>query len=229
MQPMVMKYGMDPAGKKLGAKLTPEIKAKFEKVGGEFGLPAAMLETPMEPWLVNMTIGAMAAMKMGLNPEMGADKQILKSARAAGKKVGELEGAEFQLKLFDTVPEKDQVKQLGQTLDQIPEMKPMLTKMLAHWNGGDAEGLGKMLNEGAAEMPDFYKLLLTDRNATWAEWIDKRMDQPGTVVRGGRRRPPCRQWQRPGHAREEGLQGHARQELSRQERARHEAAPASTQ
>jgi uncharacterized protein YbaP (TraB family) len=30
-------------------------------------------------------------------------------------------------------------------------------------------------------MPEFYKMLLTDRNATWAEWINKRMDQPGTV------------------------------------------------
>ncbi len=181
MGPLVQKYGIDPAGKTLGAKLTPEIKAKFEKVGGEFGLPAALLQSPMEPWLLNMSIGAAAAMKLGLSPDLGADKQILKAARAAGKKVGELEGAEFQLKLFDTVPEKDQVRQLGQTLDQVPEMKPMLTQMLAHWNDGDAEGLGKMLNQGAAEMPDFYKLLLTDRNATWAEWIDTRMDKPGTV------------------------------------------------
>jgi uncharacterized protein YbaP (TraB family) len=181
MQPMVMKYGLDPSGKKLSAKLTPELKAKFEKVGGEFGLPVAMLESPMEPWLLNMSIGAAAAMKLGLNPEMGADKQILKSARAAGKKVGELEGAEFQMKLFDTVPEKDQIKQLGQTLDQVPQMKPMLTSMLGYWNKGDSEGLGKLLNQGATEMPDFYKLLLTDRNATWAEWINKRMDQPGTV------------------------------------------------
>ena len=31
MQPMVMKYGLDPSGKKLSAKLTPELKAKFER------------------------------------------------------------------------------------------------------------------------------------------------------------------------------------------------------
>jgi uncharacterized protein YbaP (TraB family) len=181
MQPMVMKYGMDPSGKKLSTKLTPEITAKFQKVSGDVGLPAAVLESPMEPWLLNMTIGAMAAMKAGLSPDSGADKKILNAARTAGKKVGELEGAEFQFKLFDTVPEKDQVKQLGQTLDQVPEMKPMLASMLSFWNKGDSEGLGKLLNQGATEMPEFYKLLLTDRNATWAEWIDKRMDQPGTV------------------------------------------------
>ncbi|HEX8442145.1 MAG TPA: TraB/GumN family protein [Allosphingosinicella sp.] len=182
LQPIMMKHGMDPAGKSLGSKLTPDVKAKLEKVGPELGLPAsAVLGSPMEPWMLNLTIGALAAMKAGLNPEFGADKQILKSARAAGKKVGELEGAEFQFSLFDKVPEALQVKQLGQTLDQMAQFKPLLTAMVGHWNKGDAEGLGKLLNQSAEQMPEFYKMVLTDRNATWAEWIDKRMDQPGTV------------------------------------------------
>jgi uncharacterized protein YbaP (TraB family) len=182
LQPMMMKLGMDQSGKTLGSKLTPEIKTKFEKVGTELGLPpAAVLGSPMEPWMLNLTIGAVAAMKAGLNPEFGADKHILKHARAAGKKVGELEGAEWQFNLFDKVPEELQVKQLGQTLDQMPQFKPMLASMIDHWNKGDSEGLGKLLNQGAEQMPEFYKMLLTDRNATWAEWINKRMDQPGTV------------------------------------------------
>jgi uncharacterized protein YbaP (TraB family) len=182
LQPMMMKHGMDPTGKLLGSKLTPEVKAKLEKVGPQLGLPAAaVLGSPMEPWMLTMTIGAMAAMKAGLNPEFGADKQILKSARAAGKKVGELEGAEWQFSLFDKVPEPLQVKQLGQTLDQMDEFKPLLAAMVDHWNKGDADGLGKLLNQSAEQMPEFYKMVLTDRNATWAEWIDKRMDQPGTV------------------------------------------------
>jgi uncharacterized protein YbaP (TraB family) len=79
------------------------------------------------------------------------------------------------------VPEALQVKQLGQTLDQMDQFKPLLAAMVGHWNKGDAEGLGALLNQSAEQMPEFYKMLLTDRNATWAEWIDKRMDQPGTV------------------------------------------------
>jgi uncharacterized protein YbaP (TraB family) len=153
-------------------------------------------------------------MKAGLNPEFGADKHILKHARAAGKKVGELEGAEWQFNLFDKVPEELQVKQLGQTLDQMPQFKPMLASMIDHWNKGDSEGLGKLLNQGAEQMPEFYKMLLTDRNATWAEWINKRMDQPGTVFLAVGRGPPGRQWQRAGHARQEGLQGGAGEAVS---------------
>jgi uncharacterized protein YbaP (TraB family) len=45
---------------------------------------------------------------------------------------------------------------------------------------GDADGLAVMLN---AELDDplLHKRLLTDRNARWAQWIDRRLQQPGTV------------------------------------------------
>jgi hypothetical protein len=183
LQPLIIKYGVDQSGRKLSSKLSPEMKGKLDKTLTEFGVPAQGIAgmEPLEPWMVNMTLAAMAAGKLGLDPNSGADKKIMASAKSAGKKLGELENAEFQLSLFDKVPEADQVRQLGYTLDQLPKMGPALTTMLTAWSEGDSEGLAKLMNEGVAEMPDMYKLVFTDRNATWAEWIDKRMDQPGTV------------------------------------------------
>ena len=35
-----------------------------------------------------------------------------------------------------------------------------------------------------ADSPELTKLLLTDRNATWADWIDQRLDKPGVVFVG---------------------------------------------
>jgi hypothetical protein len=180
LQPLIVKYGVDPSGKPLSSKLSPEVKAKLDKAMAEMGGSSAALEA-LEPWMVNMTLAGLAGAKLGLDPNAGADKQIVASARTAGKKVGELESAEFQLSLFDKVPEADQVRQLGQTLDQLPEMGRAIGAMLATWSKGDSEALGKLMNESIASMPDLYKLVFVDRNATWAEWIDKRMDQPGTV------------------------------------------------
>jgi uncharacterized protein YbaP (TraB family) len=183
LQPLVVKYGVDPAGKTLSSKLSPEVKTKLDKALAGLGVPPQGLAAmePLEPWMINMTLAALAGAKIGLKPDSGADKQILASAKAAGKKLGELEGAEFQLAMLDKVPEADQIKQLGQTLDQVDEMGPLLTKMQVAWNKGDTEGLTAIMNEGVSEMPDFYKMIFTDRNATWAEWIGKRMEQPGTV------------------------------------------------
>ncbi len=51
---------------------------------------------------------------------------------------------------------------------------------LGEWLEGDADGLAALLNEGLTD-PVLAEALLYARNDRWAEWIDTRMDSPGTV------------------------------------------------
>ena len=180
MQPLIVKYAVDATGKTLTSKLSAEMKTKYEKTMAGIGIPAQAFE-PLEPWFVTMALTAVAGQKIGLKPEHGADVTITRAAKAAGKNVAELEGAEWQLSLFDKMPEDKQIVQLGQTLDAVPEMGPQLTQMLASWSKGDVEALATMMNASLNETPELYKMIFSDRNATWADWIQKRMDQPGTV------------------------------------------------
>ena len=180
MQPLIVKYAVDASGKTLTSKLSAEMKTKYEKTMAGIGIPAQAFE-PLEPWFVTMALTAVAGQKIGLKPEHGADVTITRAAKAAGKSIAELEGAEWQLSLFDKMPEDKQIVQLGQTLDAVPEMGPQLTQMLASWSKGDVEALATMMNASLKETPELYKMIFSDRNATWADWIQKRMDQPGTV------------------------------------------------
>jgi uncharacterized protein YbaP (TraB family) len=180
MQPLIVKYAVDPAGKTLSSKLPAPTKAKFDKALGTMGLPAQAFE-PMEPWFVTMSMVAITGQKLGMKPELGADAVIKKAAEKSGKKIGELEGMEFQLSLFDKMPEPQQVRQLDLTLDEISKMGPQLQAMMASWNKGDADGIAKFTAESLRQDPELYKLMFSSRNATWADWIAKRMEQPGTV------------------------------------------------
>ena len=72
LQPMIMKYAVDPQGKKLSQKLTPEVKAKLDTQLAALGLPAQAID-PLEPWFVSMTMAAVGAQKMGLLPEHGTE------------------------------------------------------------------------------------------------------------------------------------------------------------
>jgi uncharacterized protein YbaP (TraB family) len=180
MQPLIIKYAVDASGKTLTSKLPAATKTKYEKAMTTIGIPAQAFE-PLEPWFVTMAITAVAGQKLGLKPEFGADMTVIKAAKASGKKVHELEGAEWQLSLFDKMPEDKQIVQLDQTLDQVDKMGPQLTEMLGYWSSGNVDALAKMMNTGVDETPELYKMIFSDRNATWAEWIGKRMDQPGTV------------------------------------------------
>ena len=180
LQPLVVKYAVDPSGKALTSKLTPETKTKLQALLASSGVPAAAVE-PMEPWFANLTLVGIAGQKLQLKPEFGADTIIKKAAKAAGKKVGELEGAEFQLAMFDKMPEAQQIKQLEMTVDRFDEMGPYLQSMLATWNKGDETGIAKLTADSLEQDPALFKMIFADRNATWANWIDKRMAQPGTV------------------------------------------------
>ena len=180
MQPLIIKYAVDATGRTLTSKLPEATKAKYEKAMAAIGIAPQNFE-PLEPWFVTIAITAAAGEKLGLKPEFGADKIITQAAKAGGKKLGELEGAEWQLSLFDKMPEDKQIVQLEQTLDAVDEMGPQLTQMLANWSKGDVEALATMMNASVTETPELYKMIFSDRNATWADWIGKRMDQPGTV------------------------------------------------
>ena len=40
------------------------------------------------------------------------------------------------------------------------------------------------MNETETASPEAHKVIFADRNATWADWIDRRMDKPGIVFLG---------------------------------------------
>ena len=53
--------------------------------------------------------------------------------------------------------------------------------MLAAWKAGDTRAFAIMLAGFEAKAPLAYRLLISDRNALYGEWIAHRLDQPGTV------------------------------------------------
>jgi uncharacterized protein YbaP (TraB family) len=180
MQPLVTKYAMDQSGRTLRSKLSPEVRTQYEKVMAELGMPAPALDG-FEPWMVNLTLAAGLGTQIGLKPEHGADMVIKRAAKKDGKPVSELEGAEWQLSLFDKMPEAQQIRHLEISLKQFPEAKPLLQQMVAAWNKGDPDKLDGIMNRGMAETPELREVLLGDRNATWAKWIKTRLEKPGTV------------------------------------------------
>ena len=93
---------------------------------------------------------------------------------------GALETLEWQIELFDTLPVESQVAFLMVSADNIDDIVPMMDRMVEEWLDGDADGLAALLNEGLTD-PVLAKALLYDRNERWAEWIDTRLDEPGTV------------------------------------------------
>ena len=56
-----------------------------------------------------------------------------------------------------------------------------MAQMQAAWKRGDQSVFVSMLDQLKATSPDTYRMMFTERNERWADWIRARMQTPGTV------------------------------------------------
>ena len=180
MQALIGKYAVDPDGPALTAKLSPEVRALYEKTTAEMKLPAPAFEK-FQPWFVSTILGLTAIQKAGYNPESGVERQITIAATADKKTLAALETAEQQIGFFASLPEAAQLTFLKATLKQMKGVDAMFATMVDAWATGNPDALARLLNTSMRESPELMKVLLTDRNSRWAQWIDDRLDRPGTV------------------------------------------------
>lgn len=181
MQPLIMRYAIDQQGRKVSAELSAEQNRILNEALAGLGAPAGAFDS-FEPWFVSLTLSAVVAQKLGLTGENGAENVLRRAAEARGNmSFGAVETLESQIQMFDSAPREAQIRGLKETLDNMDEMTAMLPRMLAVWNSGDAAGLEQVMNEGLNENPGLRRALLENRNRNWAEWIDQRLDRPGTV------------------------------------------------
>lgn len=180
LQPVIMKYAIDTSGKPLTEKLPPETREKYLKALADIGAPAAAFDK-FKPFFAALTLVMVNAQKQGFTTEQGAEAVLTKAAKEAGKPISGLETMDFQLSMFADMSEEDQIEMLEQTVDQLDETAAMFKRMNDYWTKGDAEGFATLMQEMNASSPELFKVIFTQRNARWAEWIDERLDQPGTV------------------------------------------------
>lgn len=177
MNQMAMQRGMFADGTTLRSLLNEEQTAAYEAALGGLSIPPEAFDR-FEPWMAGLTLTMLPVLQQGYDVNSGVDKVIL--SKAGDKTQDSLETAEFQLGIFDNLPQDAQIDFLMAAVDSADEAKEMIDTMVAEWLEGDADGLAEVMNEGM-EDEALVQAILFDRNANWAEWIEERMDTPGTV------------------------------------------------
>lgn len=180
MAKMLMPLAIDANGTTLSSRLDPEQLEDYRAAMTGLGIPPTTFDQ-FEPWFAAMTLSVLPLAKLGYDPEQGAEKQLTAHAKAAGKPIAGLETVEQQLGFFDDLPEEQQLAFLNAVVDDIDTLGPTLDKMVVQWSKADVDGLAASMNESMKATPKLADTLLYNRNATWAEQLDARMDQPGTV------------------------------------------------
>lgn len=169
--------GVLPTGTTLRSLLSPEQKATYETAVTKLGAPTEAFDQ-YKPWLAGLTFSLIPLMQQGYTPGAGVEKVLL--SKVGDKPQGALETAEFQLGIFDGMDQAAQVTFLMEAIEGMDEAAPMLNRMVSEWAQGNPDKLAEVMNEGMDD-PAVADALLYSRNRNWAEWIDARLDQPGSV------------------------------------------------
>jgi len=180
LAPLIQRYAVYPEGQTLSQRLTPQQNAALGRVLTEAGVPPTAFDR-MEPWFVSMTLGTVAAQRLGVSSDNGPERILSRAAQARGMPIGELESVVWQLQLFDRMPEAQQIHYLNEAVENFDGLDEELAPMLAAWSTGNVEELVRILNAQGDDDPELHRLLFTDRNRAWAGWIQERMARPGTV------------------------------------------------
>jgi uncharacterized protein YbaP (TraB family) len=178
MQPLVMKYGVDPA-RPLSTKISAQDKARLDAALKDLGAPPEAFEI-MRPWLASLTVAVQPILKAGYDPTKGVEALLQQDAKATGKRVTALETLEQQLRFFADLPEPTEVALLKSTLDDVQEGPAALDRMVAAWNAGDTQTLEALfVGDMRRDYPELYKVIIAGRNAAWADELKAKLAGSG--------------------------------------------------
>jgi uncharacterized protein YbaP (TraB family) len=180
MAPLIMRYGIDPQGRTISSRLSVDESRKLAEQLAAAGLPAQVFER-FEPWVVSLALTQSAAAKLNLQQTNAPETVLRRAARERNMAEAELETSEFQIRMFDSMPEESQITGLKSMIANPNSGVDSLRPMLEAWSRGDEQAIASITMAQDTIDPRSYDILFTDRNATWARWIDDRLDRPGTV------------------------------------------------
>ena len=161
--------------------------ATLRQVMGErdFARAAAAAETidiPIEllahsePWLAAVTVEMMMFYRIGFNPMLGVEMQMVSRAARDGKPIEGLETAEEQTAFLDGLSIETQREMLLQTLEEGAKIDESIDEIIHAWRNGDIAALESGLLQDMAKNEELNEALVNSRNRRWAAEISGLLD-----------------------------------------------------
>ena len=170
---------MLPPGQTLRGKLSATDRTAFEAALERAAIPTAALDR-FKPWYAAVVLSSLPLLRAGYQLDQGVEIQLATRAKAAGKSQQALETAAYQLGLFDSLPEESQLGYLREVVANLDQVTAQIDNLIVVWGEGDAVSLAAQMNADKSDA-QLVEVLLARRNRAWAEWIDTRLETPGTV------------------------------------------------
>jgi uncharacterized protein YbaP (TraB family) len=176
-QQALKKHGLYAAGGRIDQRLSAESLRRLRLALEKFGIPFEDI-AHMKPWLVANMLIAFDLERQGYQRSDGIEYFLLSFAKEQTKTVQELESAEYQLSLYDGMPEAEQEQYLRENLAEIDDGNALkkAQALIDAWASANGKAfddlLQESLNEKTISSKFMHRVLLDKRNPEMAEKIE---------------------------------------------------------
>ena len=163
----VRKHASYPAGDHIRNHVSPDTLRRLTTALHAVGIPLSGVGH-LKPWLLaNMLIG-IELERSGFKRAHGNESFLLDAVQARGARLAELESADYQLSLFDTLGDASAEAYLREALDDLSSGMSMkkARAIIDAWTSGDAAALDALIPDTIGDgtvTSDFTRRTLLDR------------------------------------------------------------------
>lgn len=174
-QALSNELGLIHDGRSLSDLMGDELYAEAEQLAVAAQIPLALLANA-EPWFAAMNVEIMLLMRMGFNPSLGVESNLLERAQSDNKEILGFETIRQQLEFLDGLSPEAQKEMLIQALADGADMREMMDGMIDAWRNGDVDYLEKNLLADMQDYPELNQTIVVDRNVNWTNAIEELLD-----------------------------------------------------
>lgn len=151
--------------------LKPDTVTKLNTYMQQQGLPVSQLQV-FKPSMLSVTLTLVELQRLGIGGK-GVDEHYRNQGTSDKKSFLFLETPEQQIAYLAQMGEGYEDEFVNYTLNDLPNLGPMMAKLKAAWRVGDNKTLYDVTAKDQAEnFPQFYQQLITERNTNWIPQIE---------------------------------------------------------
>ena len=156
--------------------------ARLLKLLPRYGLTEAQM-APLKPFMAVSLLVFAEWGRSGFLPSFGVDGYLIRKAQAETKPILEIEGVETQIRLMDSLTDKQVQDLFKGTLDALEEdlTTDQIKGLVAAWQAGDATGLldiARRYNEKVAGAAEFEEKFIWQRHGEMVKKIEAWLAEP---------------------------------------------------
>lgn len=185
----VKKHGSYPPGDDIGRHVSPDTLGRLTDALHRDGITLASMAR-LKPWLVANLLLNVELERNGYHRSEGVEQVLLANAQRRRAPVAELESADYQLGLYDTMDDIEAERYLRECLRDLADGSALrrARAIIEAWNSGDTQALDALLaasTGGGSAVADFTRrTLLGRRNPEMAFHIEQLMHENSVIFIG---------------------------------------------